>query len=380
MAAYLIHEALVCVWGAVFLKKGLWNGQADRHKKALFTAVCFGQMFLLSCFRSQIGFDYFMYSKGFLLMDMEGFSSLSYLDWEVGFVVFTKVIGLFTNNILVYHGIISALCLFAWAYFIFRYSKNVWLSIILFQNLYFFYLNMNFLRQALAISISLFAWPFLKERKFWKFLAIVIAASLFHTTALILIPLYFLVRFTPGAGLCLLYGYGLLFFYISSEGILNLLTMVFHEEYANSVFLQGMSPLYGVLPVLLAGAALLFRGQLLRAVGKEGDYLTGMLFFSAFCMVMMTRHAILERLSYYSWAYAVIALPCLVKGVRVSGIKPLFLRGTKAGMNQGLLQPHYQKQAVLVLLGIVGLTMMYHIFGMLENVHGVFPYQWIFAG
>ena len=201
MALYLLNVGLICVWGLLCF--GIFKNK--KIGKLLFLAICFTQLLLLVCFRYRIGFDYDMYAQGFVLMDMEGFSSLSYLDWEIGFIVLTKLIGLFTNNIQVYIGLIAVFCLFSWAFFIYRYSPNVWLSTFLFVNMYLLYLNMNFLRQAVAIAITLFAWPFIKNRKFWPFLGIVVLAALFHTTALILIPVYAVLRIRPGSGLWLLY-------------------------------------------------------------------------------------------------------------------------------------------------------------------------------
>ena len=364
MAVYLVNELLVCLWGVAFLVPHRWSPSVKTGRR-LFVSVCFFQMFLLVAFRSQIGYDYFMYSKGFLLMDIEGFSSLHYLDWEVGFVLYTKLVGLFTNNILIYHGVTAAFCLVSWAVFFYRHSRGLWLSVILFLNFYFLYLKMNFLRQAIAIAITLYAWPFLKKRKFWPFAAIVGAAALFHTTALILLLLYPLTALKPGVGVWLFYGYGLLFFYISSRGILDLLTTVFHQEYAGSVFLQGMSFLYGLMPVVLLVPCFLLRKPLL-VEAPANRYLLGMLFFTAFCMLMMTRHAILERFSYYSLAYCTLLLPELALSVGKQGWK-----GDKKGNGSpgGWL---------LLTVGAAVVTFGYHLFGLLENAHGVVPYQWIF--
>ncbi len=252
-------------------------------------------------------------------------------------MVFTKLIGLFTNSIPFYMGIIAAFCLASWGIFFYRYSRNLWISTILFVNLYFLYLNMNFLRQSIAVSIALFAWTFLKNRRFLPFLGLILLASLFHTTALILLPVYALVRLRPGAGQLLLYSYALLFFYISSEGILNLLTMVFHEEYANSIFLQGISIFYVVAPVVLLALLLLYQKRMLAAA-QENRYLIGLVFFGVFCLVMMSRHAILERLSYYAFAYVMIAIPALLDALKIPlpGAERRFVGGGRTTGRLGL--------------------------------------------
>lgn len=367
MTVYFFNLVLICVWGVFFL--GPFGH--FRRGKLWFLLLSFGQMFLLVWARYRVGFDYDMYAKGFVIMSREGFSTLSYLDWEPGFVVFTKLMGLLTNSIPVYMGVIAALCLFSWGFFFYRYSPNVWLSTVLFVNLYFLYFNMNFLRQAIAVAITLFAWPFLKNRKFWPFLGLVLLASLFHTTALILLPVYALVRLRPGTGQLLLYGYALLFFYISSEGILNLLTMVFHEEYANSIFLQGVSVFYVVAPVVLLALLLLYQKRML-AHAEENRYLIGLVFFGVFCLVMMSRHAILERLSYYAFAYVMIAIPALLEALKVT--PPGGGRRFLADTGETVVELSYSGQAWGVLLLVLVLTTLYHVMGLVENVHGVVPY------
>lgn len=367
MTVYFLNLALIYVWGVLFL------GPFGHFKKGKlwFIGLSFGQMFLLLWARYRVGFDYDMYAKGFVLMSRSGFSTLQYLDWEPGFVAFTKLIGLFTNSIPFYMGIIAAFCLASWGIFFYRYSRNVWISTILFVNLYFLYLNMNFLRQSIAVSIALFAWTFLKNRRFLPFLGLTLLASLFHTTALILLPVYLLVKLRPGMGQLLFYSYALLFFYISSEGILNLLTMVFHEEYANSVFLQGMSFFYALMPLVLLALLFLFQKQML-ASHEENRYLIGLVLFGVFCMVMMSRHAILERLSYYAFGYVTLAIPALLDALKIP--RPGAGRRFAPAEGEQQVDLVYSPQAWTVLVTVLAVTTLYHVMGLLENVHGVVPY------
>lgn len=71
-----------------------------------------------------------------------------------------------------------------------RESKNTAISILMFVSLEFFIFSVSGLRQTIAIGIVLFAYPYLKERKFVPFLLIVLLASCYHTTALIFLLLY----------------------------------------------------------------------------------------------------------------------------------------------------------------------------------------------
>lgn len=55
-----------------------------------------------------------------------------------------------------------------------------------------YYCTMNFIRQSIAGIIALFALEFLKKKKFLPYLMIILVASTFHKSALILIPFFFI--------------------------------------------------------------------------------------------------------------------------------------------------------------------------------------------
>lgn len=373
MLIYFINIVVI-----LFIGISLLVYKPTKIKKIIFLSISFLQMFLLSVFRLNIGYDYQMYVEGFYRMAMSGFSDMNYLDWEIGFVLFTKIVAFFTLNHYIYLGIISFFCLGSSAYFIYKNSKMVCLSTILFINLYFFYLNMNFLRQSIAISIILFSWSFLKRNKFIPYILIVLLAATFHSTALIMIPLYFIVKIKPTKVLTFLYCYGLLFFYISSKGFINLLTDIFYQDYKNSIFLQGLSFLYALLPILVLIVTIIFRTELLKA-NKYNQYLIHFVYLTTFLMIIMSRHAILERLSYYSYIFFIIIIPEIVV------LSPnLIIKEAEDAIC--LEQPYHKrelrrlerkKQRIILLFTIIVLilTSAYNAYGMLEGVHGVFPYN-----
>lgn len=51
------------------------------------------------------------------------------------------------------------------------------------------------MRQAIAMSIMGIGFHFIKERKFFRYLTIVILATHFHETAILMLLLYFIYRF-----------------------------------------------------------------------------------------------------------------------------------------------------------------------------------------
>lgn len=383
MTAYIVLDLWIASISALFFCF-LQKWKSENLKRLLYLGLTFIPMFFLLLLRFHIGYDYDMYMEGFHQMAQEGFSNLSYLDWEIGFVLFTKIVAIFTKNFMIYLGIIGAFCLFSSAYFIYKYSSKIWLSVILFVNLHFLYLNMNFLRQSIAIAIALFAWEFLKKRKLAPYIAIVVLASFFHITALIILIFYPLAKLKPTIGQALLYCYGLLFFYIASDGIVNIIVKQFYQEYQNSILLNGMSIIYAIIPILVVIFCIVWKEQLM-ALSIDNQALISLAFLTAFLTLIMTKYAILEKFSYYSLIYLIILIPQMISAVEKFGISPSFDNKQKikvtpdsdydGWIKQSALKRSYKRFAEKIIAIVLIITYSYNFYGMLVNVHGVFPYQ-----
>lgn len=75
-----------------------------------------------------------------------------------------------------------------------RYSVNYAFSVFLFITLGVYTFFFNGLRQGIAMAIFVLAIPYLLEKKFIPYILVCLFASLFHTTALFMIPFYFMVN------------------------------------------------------------------------------------------------------------------------------------------------------------------------------------------
>lgn len=80
-------------------------------------------------------------------------------------------------------------------YFLKKNSRNVFISILMVFSLEYLGFSFTALRQTVAISILLFAYQPIKERKLIKFVLFVLIASLFHSTAILFFLAYPLSRF-----------------------------------------------------------------------------------------------------------------------------------------------------------------------------------------
>jgi hypothetical protein len=110
---------------------------------------------------------------------------------EIGYDFLNVFIAIFTSNRYIYIFIVTII-IYTLTFISFkRYMTNYPYATILFISLIFFF-TFTYLRQILAVSIAWLSINYIVERKFWKYLSIIIIAYLFHNSAIILFPFYFL--------------------------------------------------------------------------------------------------------------------------------------------------------------------------------------------
>lgn len=114
----------------------------------------------------------------------------SYDRYEIGYKYLCKLISFIWNNYQFFLFIIAFIEMFGFYYFIKKYSKNYALSLFIFITFETYMLTFGVLRQAIALSISLFAFKYIDEKKILKFILTILIASLFHKTAAIFLLAY----------------------------------------------------------------------------------------------------------------------------------------------------------------------------------------------
>lgn len=345
--------------------------------------IAFSQLFLIMAFRNQIGYDYNMYAVGFRNMSAAGFSNLNYKDWEHGFNILTKLIGLIPGiDYDFYMVILSVIAIVPTAIFIYKNSKVPWISTILYVNMFIYFMSMNFLRQMIAISILYLAWECMKKKRFILYALLIIAASFFHQTILIMLPVYFLVKMSPGIKELIMYGFILLWFYAASTNAIELVTSFYHEEYTNSIFVkEGVSLIYAILPIIIVACAFILSKAKTIELSKENKYLINLSLIGAIMMLTMSKHSIIERLSYYFIPFMILLVPVIYKSLKTRGFRYKFESGVEIDLTS-------KKSKLIIsmcfLVGILLLSYFHFYFGLHENAHGAEKYSswvsWFYSG
>lgn len=191
------------VYIANYLACSLWV--FARNNKVVVLALCLQFFLILACRSDDFGVDLREYSRLFDSYSAHSFveiiksfrlfaNSNIALGRESGFVLINWIFG---NSGFNFHDFLvfqSAVCIASLGFFVYRFSKMPWLSFALIIALSSYTYMFCIIRQSLAVAFLYFSLPFIKERKFFKFIFVVLLASLFHVVSVLFIPLYWISR------------------------------------------------------------------------------------------------------------------------------------------------------------------------------------------
>lgn len=234
---------------------------------------------------------------------------------NIGFGIFQMIIKEFTNDpqILLF---ISALITNALIIYVFyKYSRMIELTLFVYITSGFFITSMNGLRQCLTAAIIFAATKFIIEGSWKKYFLVVMLASTIHQTAIVLLPIYFIVRRKAWTKMTFLL---ILMSVIIVIGFNQFMEVLFgalgdshYGEYKD--FNEGGA---NVIRVAVEGTPLLiafFGREKLRNIMPHSDIIVNMALFSVVFMIISTQMWIFARFSIYFSLYQFILISWVVK-------------------------------------------------------------------
>ncbi|WP_224490275.1 EpsG family protein [Robertkochia flava] len=113
---------------------------------------------------------------------------------EIGYWILQKVALFFSSEYYALLIAIAFLSVFPMLYVLKKFSKNVTLSVFIYITIASYLVFFNAGRQGIAIGISSLSLIFLLKRNMIAYFMCIAFASLFHNTALIMLPFYFILN------------------------------------------------------------------------------------------------------------------------------------------------------------------------------------------
>ena len=149
---------------------------------------------VLIAFRgSTVGIDTAAYGREFYMFDFSSLTDSRYSS-ERGFMLLNVLLKEAGFDFWVLTLLEALVVMLPATYLIRKYSKNPYLSFFYFIAMDYFCFSLTGMRQAFALGITMIAFEFAQRKKFIPFVLLVLLAMVFHKTAMVFLPVYFISR------------------------------------------------------------------------------------------------------------------------------------------------------------------------------------------
>ncbi|MBH5317305.1 EpsG family protein [Paenibacillus sp. GSMTC-2017] len=279
---------------------------------------------VVSGLRNSIG-DTYLYMHGYEVNDFSLEAVLKGKD--IGFNLLQMVLKQITDDpqlLLFITAFVTNVLIVAVLY---KYARLFEISMFVYITSGAFIVSMNGLRQYMAAAIIFAATKYLLEGRWKAYLIVVLFASVFHQSALIMIPIYFIVRRKAWTSTTIGLLLGAVLFVMGYNFLWDVLFDViadtqygyyedFQEGGANVIRL-----LVTIAPIFIA-----FMGrEKLRAIFPGGDIVVNLSLIGAVLMIIATQNWIFARLAIYFNVYQLLLIGWIIKLFREKDQKFVYI-------------------------------------------------------
>ncbi|KAA8997562.1 EpsG family protein [Paenibacillus spiritus] len=312
--------ALLARYYAVPALAGSLPVRPNRMLVAL-TAVSF---IAVAGLRNNIG-DTVFYVHSYEITDFTWTYALHHSD--MGFSVLQMLLQQISDDpqILIFTTALITHTLIIWTFY--RYSRLFELSVYAFITSGGFVVSMNGIRQYLAAAIVFAATPYIMKGNWAKYMLVVLLAALIHQSALILIPIYFIVRREAwkgstfallGVAVAIVIGFNQF-----SELLFSAIRDTKYATYQD--FTEGganvLRVFFYAIPLVIAFAG----RRRLKQLYPKIDILVNLSLIGMVLMIVSTQNWIFARVAIYFNLYQILLCSWVVKAFREKDQKLVYL-------------------------------------------------------
>lgn len=293
----------------------------DKRPLLLFSVIIMLIFMLVSGLRSGIG-DTGMYKHLYGMLQQGTVPEDSY---EPGFIFFLDCLANISKNpqfmIIVTSIITQGLNI----WFLRKYSSYFELELFMYIASGYFLTIMNGIRQGLAASLLLLGTNFLIKRKFFSYLIMTLLISTIHTSALVMIPVYFIVNNDNWsknfAKTMIVLVIVVVFGGVIMKYGLELLEGTRYEVY--SEFNEGGSNILRTLVAMVPIVMAYLQRENLKKIFPQCDIFVNLSIINMLIMGLSMSNWIFARMSYYFAPYTLVLLPYIIKSIEDKSHKRL---------------------------------------------------------
>lgn len=277
----------------------------NKKNKKLFTIISLCLMIFFASVRS-VGSDWLLYKT---IYSRQSFSD----RFDIGYKLLMKACYCIFHNNYFFVTLFISICTILIVYSVIKKeSKALEISLFLFVTLGFYTKSFNIMKQMLAVAVTFYGARFITERKLCKYVITIFIASLFHKTALIMIPFYWLSDLKISKGTSIITFFSIILSLLLFNKIFNFVTLNIDQYQVYNTYTLGIESGIGtVLNILFFGILvlfLLFNYEKMLKVDENNKYFINMCSFSLPILILSLKNTLFFRIALYPLIYIILPL------------------------------------------------------------------------
>jgi hypothetical protein len=364
---YIILPVAAIVFGIFLCRKKL--GSAG---KAVYCVLAGAGLFAVAALRFEVGYDYIEYANWFRDLRLMSESDIMLWQREKGFALPAKILADVFSEPHIMFALTAFVITLGIILLIYRRSKAPWVSVTAFLIFGLFFNSLNFMRQFIAAVFVAFALFYIAKNRFFRYAALILLASAFHVSALLMLPFYFILKIRLNNVSLMIITAGSAVVYMFVTPLMGFVTDYFYSGYDPVTSVEaatGLKLIYTLAFAVFFILAFLLR-KMLTARNPHANVLLTSMYFAVLFSFLGTSHAILARL-----ALLFIIAPVLVLSAEIYEVlRDLFRLTFKDAKKSARVCAAFAVS--LTFLAVCGLY--YDFLVRVDNYNGVVPYRTIY--
>lgn len=284
---------------AVILGIPLCSKKCGKWGRAVYCVLAALILIFVASVRLNVSYDYNAYASIYTNLTFYDISDIMRSREEKGFLLPLYILNLISENYILCFVYVAIVVYGAVFVYIYRHSDIPWVSAAAFLCFGLFFNSLCFLRQIIAAVVAAYGMKYAVNGQPYKFIIIMLMAGTFHWSALILVPMYFLLRIKPSyTYLGIMAGFVAVFCIFSRKLMLWAVDVfVMYKGYNVETSVEasmGLTPAYCIMFGLLFAVCFIFRERLIAKREANIVYINCLMFTTIF-EIFGVKHAILSR-------------------------------------------------------------------------------------
>lgn len=178
----------------LFVLTYFYDYKGKEQGRVLWFCIALLAFIMIAGLRYRLGTDSIRYERYFeRCPDLMNLSPNNFANTRFSplYILLESIIKTFTDQFIVFQVVHATIVNFVLFFFIYKNTSKIFFAITLYFFTLYFSLNMEVLRESLAVVVFLLAWPSFRDGKWLSWYALSLVGFLFHTSAffMFLLPL-----------------------------------------------------------------------------------------------------------------------------------------------------------------------------------------------